>query len=63
MRGWICLQINSQAAFLDSRQDWEIIPEFLERYCKFPKLKQNTMSSENTKPIIHRFDQKLSLPF
>jgi len=37
--------------------------DFLERFCKFPKLKQNTMSSENTKLIIHGFDQKLSLPF
>jgi len=63
LRGWICLQINSQAAFLDSRQETAILPDFLEHYCKFPKLKQNTMSTENTKLIIHRFDQKLSLPF
>jgi len=59
LRGWICLQINSQAAFLDW-QDWAIFLDFLYRYryCKFPKLKQNTMSSENTKLIIHRFEKK-----
>jgi len=59
---WICLQINSQAAFLEW-QDWAIFPDSRERYCKFPKLKQNTMSSENIKLIIHRFEKKLSLPF
>jgi hypothetical protein len=37
--------------------------ELLQCYCKFHNLKQNRMSSENTKLIIHRFDQKLSLPF
>ncbi len=41
----------------------------MDRYCKFPKVKQNTMSSENTKPTIHRFDKKafiailMGLPF
>jgi hypothetical protein len=34
-----------------------------ECYCKFPKLKQNTMSSENTKLMIHPFEKELSLPF
>jgi hypothetical protein len=36
---------------------------FWDCHCKFPKFKQNTMSSENTKLIIHRFEKKLSLPF
>jgi hypothetical protein len=42
---WLCLQINSQAAFLDWRQDWAIGPEFLQsNTCKCRKLKQNPMS-------------------